>query len=159
MVCEFASLHKGSKRRVGPSTRGEPGEEASVIAGMCARGLAKGATSTRLGSATATKRGIGFRGKNIGISEVEKNAYHKDVDIYWSPKAWVDRATSRKWVSNTWAKHVEEDNKRLKVEEVERLMFADSLDAQTYPPNRRQLWLEHNERCRGRVECLAFNVR
>ena len=61
MVCDFASLHKGNKSRVGPSTRVQPREEASVIAGMCACDLAKGATSTRLGGSTATKRVIGVQ--------------------------------------------------------------------------------------------------
>ena len=39
-----------------------------------------------------------FKGKGNRISEDEKVAYHKSVDIYWQECAWADRKVSNQWV-------------------------------------------------------------
>ena len=46
---------------------------------------------------------IVFRGKGF-ITEDERQAYHKDVDVYFQTNAWVDTAISVEWVNRTLAK-------------------------------------------------------
>ena len=42
-----------------------------------------------------------FRGTGKRIAPHEKEAYHKDVDVYWQPSAWADTDFSVQWVKKT----------------------------------------------------------
>ena len=50
-----------------------------------------------------TRIEIIFRGKSDGkyINEIEKQSYHKGVDVYWQTNAWADLDFSLKWVKKT----------------------------------------------------------
>ena len=45
--------------------------------------------------------GIIFRGTGTQVSTDEKNAYYKDVDVYWQANAWADVNFSINWVTRT----------------------------------------------------------
>lgn len=48
-----------------------------------------------------------FRGTGKGIKEIEKLAYHPDVDVYFQKNAWADIQVSIEWVNKTLAKAVD----------------------------------------------------
>ena len=64
-----------------------------------------------------------FRGTGLRIKESEKLQYHKDVDVYWQKKAWVDTPVAVEWVKKTFSK--------VTSTEEESLLLCDNLSAQT----------------------------
>ena len=68
--------------------------------------------------------GIIFRGTGKRVTEEERAAYHKSVDIYWQKCAWADTQASVDWVRNTLASAVENLP--------EFVLFCDNLSAQTF---------------------------
>ena len=42
-----------------------------------------------------------FRGTGKRISKVEKQSYHKSVDVFWQSNAWADTAVSCEWVEKS----------------------------------------------------------
>lgn len=54
------------------------------------------------------KGAIIFRGQGLRISLAEKAAWDKRVDVYFQPKAWVDRDIACSWLERTFnlAHHV-----------------------------------------------------
>ena len=42
-----------------------------------------------------------FRGGGKRISKIEKQSYHKSVDIFWQANAWADTAVSCEWVEKS----------------------------------------------------------
>lgn len=72
-----------------------------------------------------------FRGAGKRISAVEKAAWHKDVDVIFQKKAWVDRTVAKRIVEDSLSKHFGEhhyDEHSKKFEST--LMLLDNLDAQ-----------------------------
>ena len=67
-----------------------------------------------------------FRGKGKRISEEEKSAWHKDVDVYFQDHAWADTEFSVKWAERTLANSVK-DKERF-------VLFCDNLSAQISTP-------------------------
>ena len=72
-----------------------------------------------------------FRGKGQ-ISAVERSRYPDDVAVLFQPKAWMDRATVRKWIDAVWAPHREGSNDAA-------LLVTDSLDASRTTSYRRAM--------------------
>lgn len=73
-----------------------------------------------------------FRGKGLRIKESEKAAWDPDVDVFFQPKAWVDRPTALKIVNTTWKKHVDECHTSADGTVEETMCLFDNLDAQTH---------------------------
>lgn len=75
------------------------------------------------------KPGVVFRGQGLRLSAVEKAALDPRVDVFWQPKAWVDRRVACEWAERTFkpavAAAMEKKGGQLAV------LFADNLDAQT----------------------------
>ena len=63
-----------------------------------------------------------FRGKG-NISQDEREAYHKGVDVYFQKCAWVDREIAVEWATNTFGPAVKDLD--------DFVLFCDNLDAQT----------------------------
>ena len=61
------------------------------------------------------------------MSTDEKNAFHKDVDVYWQANAWADVNFSVNWVTRTLKPAVMNTSKTNK----EFVRFCDNLSAQT----------------------------
>ena len=68
------------------------------------------------------------RGKGTRISQIERDAYHQDVNVCWQKKAWVDREVmieiARRFVEFKQEKHGDDAV----------LLFADNLDAHCHRP-------------------------
>jgi len=43
-----------------------------------------------------------FRGKGLRITDIERKAYHPDVDVYFQEKAWCDDNIMREWTARTY---------------------------------------------------------
>lgn len=67
-----------------------------------------------------------FRGKGKRISDEEKLAWHKDIDVYFQENAWADTEFSVKWAEKTLANSVK-DKERF-------VLFCDNLSAQISTP-------------------------
>ncbi|KAK3287338.1 hypothetical protein CYMTET_5139 [Cymbomonas tetramitiformis] len=78
-----------------------------------------------------------FRGMGKRLSQVEKEAWDKRVDVYFQGKAWADRDFSLEWLEKTyipWAKG----------SPGEKLLLMDNLDSQVHLPFRKKLKLDGN---------------
>ena len=64
-----------------------------------------------------------FRGTGKRISEDEKAAYHKDVDIYWQENAWADTKVCCEWVNRTLKEGVKDFDDEF-------LLLCDNLEGQ-----------------------------
>ena len=54
------------------------------------------------------KLAIIFRGQGKRISEDEKSAWHKDVDVFFQPNAWLDQFVCKKWCDESLIPFVKE---------------------------------------------------
>jgi len=52
-----------------------------------------------------------FRGTGKRITAVEKASWHPSIDVYFQPKAWLDRDTALAWAKKTFKNHVDADYK------------------------------------------------
>ena len=74
----------------------------------------------------STRIEIVFRGKSDGkyINEIEKQSYHKGVNVYWQANAWMDLDRSLQWVEKTLKPATQGS-------EDEFLLLCDNLGCQT----------------------------
>lgn len=68
-----------------------------------------------------------FRGQGTVMNR-EKDKYDKRVDVYFQKKAWADRPTSKSWIENTFASHIQ-SRKHLGGFLPKTLLFCDNLDS------------------------------
>ena len=47
------------------------------------------------------KLAIFFRGQGKRISQDEKSEWHKDVNVYFQPNAWLDQNVCKNWCDET----------------------------------------------------------
>ena len=72
-----------------------------------------------------------FRGQGKRISQVEKQAWDKDVDVYFQKRAWADK----KFCIN----HIEKTLKTIVEKEPRFVLFCDNLTSQSKPAFRESI--------------------
>ena len=63
-----------------------------------------------------------FRGKGLRIMNDEKEAWHKDVDVYFQDNTWTDTEFSFNWVNKTLISATERNDRFV--------LFCDNVSAQ-----------------------------
>jgi len=92
-----------------------------------------------------------FRGTGTKISTAERASYHADIDVYFQPKAWVDRTASNDWLKGTLKQMVKEDE-AAGDSGGEYLLLCDNLDSQI------QLEWKVKRICREDCRTLSWNT-
>ena len=64
-----------------------------------------------------------FRGKGKRVTQDEREAWHKDVDVFFQENAWADTEFSVNWVQKTLSATVKDEERFV--------LFCDNLTAQT----------------------------
>lgn len=89
-------------------------------------------------ASTQPRAAIIFRGKGIRIPEEERSSYDKRVDVYFQPRAWLDKYINAEWTERTFAPCTSYEQDKGDFEES--VVFCDNLKTQTTPEWKRQLW-------------------
>ena len=72
---------------------------------------------------SAVKIEIIFRGTGKRIKAIERNAYHKEVDVFFQLNAWADTEVSCEWAATTLKEAVTPGE--------EFILICDNLNSQT----------------------------
>ena len=70
-----------------------------------------------------------FRGTGKRISPVEKDAYHKNVDVFFQENAWADQKFCMEWAQRSYRKSLMRGRRHLPQERL--ILLMDNLHAQT----------------------------
>jgi len=100
---------------------------------LCCRYVGKEMASTQ------PRAAIIFRGKGLRISAEEREQWDKRVDVYFQPRAWLDKYINAEWTERTFAPCTSYHQNQSGGHE-ESVVFTDNLSTQTTEEWRKQLW-------------------